>query len=153
MATIHLPLVAVDNHPDEKLINETLEALVNKKVSSKDAAQKIDSIIIGDLKRAETDSRPLGWEHYLWDSIGRSAMVIPAEHPGQESLVTFLQDIQRLPKTTILYRENEKNHEKVFWSLSAANGYSGLAQWLWELKEGEKRLLGGIFLQGLTHSN
>jgi hypothetical protein len=151
MATVNLPLVAVDNHPDEKLVNETLEALVNKKTSPKDAAQKIDSIIIGDLKRAATDSRPLGWEHYLWDSIGRSAMVIPAEHPGQEYLVTFLQDIQQLPKTTIPYRENEKGHEKVFWSLNAANGYSGLAQWLWELKEGEERLSSGILLQALTH--
>jgi Cft2 family RNA processing exonuclease len=137
MSTIKLPLEAVDNHPGEQLVNETLEALVNNNINSRDAAQKIDAVIISDLKRANTDSRPLGWEHYLWDSIGRSAMVIPADHAGQDNLVKFLQDIQLLPKTTIAYHESGEDHEKVFWTLNAENGYSGLAQWLWELKEGE----------------
>jgi hypothetical protein len=139
MATIKLPLVAVNNHPDEKLVNETLEALVNDNVSAEDAARKIDSAIIADLKRVETDSRPLGWQHSLWDSIGRSAMVVPADHSGQDRLVEFLRAIQQLPPTTISYCENGIDHEKVFWSLRAANGYSGFAQWLWELREGENR--------------
>jgi hypothetical protein len=137
MSTVKLPLGTPDEIPEEKLVNEALESLVNGTLTSKDAAQKIDSVIVTDLRSGKSNSHPLGWEHYLWDSIGRSAMVVPADHAGQDRLVQFLQDIQNLPKTTIPFAANGAEHEKIFWTLNASNGYSGLSQWLWELKEGK----------------
>jgi hypothetical protein len=134
MSTIKLPLGTDDAVANP--VYEALESLVNGEISPTDAARKVDSIIITDLARADSESHALGWEQHLWDTIGRSAMVIPAEHPGQEKLIEFLQDIQKLPRTTMSYSVAGVQHEKVFWSLTASNHYANLAQWLWELNEG-----------------
>ncbi|THU77461.1 hypothetical protein K435DRAFT_846183 [Dendrothele bispora CBS 962.96] len=136
----------------EKNIASTLQDLVNGTITPDFAAHAIDSVIISECQEAYKsytnstqehlangtieEPSPSGWSKYLWDCMGRSAMVVPADHPGQVLLVQMLQQLQCMPPHTAPELYGDKIIAKTLWVLTARNGYDGLEQWMWELDQG-----------------
>nr|POE94698.1 hypothetical protein CFP56_16935 [Quercus suber] len=132
MASIHLNISYPDDTEEEKVIVEQLQSLVDSDTSPRSCAEKIDHVIVADC----AGSSILGWQHHLWNCIGKAAMDVPANHPGQDNLVTFLLELQRLPRHRITYHVGEEVFEKEMWSLTPANRYDGFEQWMWDLNQG-----------------
>lgn len=133
-----------------------LENLVNGSIDAAMAVCTIDKIIVDDCREAyesytsmpqptadqlEDDNirgpNPAGWLKFLWNCVGKAAMRIPANHEGQDRLVTMLQELQKLPPRRLPWLLSDGTMtDKELWSLTPANGYEYLEQWLWELDQG-----------------
>jgi len=130
--------LALSNPDDDKslvLIANTLRDFVNGIVAAAAAAQDIDKVIVDECQA--DDPQPSGWQKYLWNCIGKAAMEIPADHPGQDRLVRLLQELQRLPRHEVPEKVGDEIFQKELWVLTPENKYDGLEQWLWELDQGK----------------
>ncbi|GJN75028.1 hypothetical protein PLICBS_009124 [Purpureocillium lilacinum] len=129
--------LALSNPDDDKslvLIANTLRDFVNGIVAAAAAARDIDKVIVDECQA--DDPQPSGWQKYLWNCIGKAAMEIPADHPGQDRLVRLLQELQRLPRHGVPEKVGDEIFQKELWVLTPENKYDGLEQWLWELDQG-----------------
>nr|POE48937.1 hypothetical protein CFP56_39034 [Quercus suber] len=133
MAPIHLNFIDPNDTDKEKRIVELLQDLINGNTSPKSCAEKIDDIIVTD----SASSSALDWQKYLWDCIGKAAILVQTDHPGQDHLVAFLQELQQLPRHNVQYHVGEEVFTKELWHLKAQNRYDGFEQWMWELDQGK----------------
>ncbi|XXH05598.1 hypothetical protein Hte_012030 [Hypoxylon texense] len=143
-----------DSAADVKIIT-TLQGLVDGLLEPRAAAETIDAEIVRDCQEAYVSytsvpspspeqlenktiraPQPAGWIKFLWDCVGKAAMKVPANHAGQDRLVSLLYELQQLPKHRVPWLAAGNLIEKELWSLNAKNGYEGLNQWLWELDQG-----------------
>lgn len=137
-SSIALNLAHAGTTDSEKVITDTLEALVNGTVEPTPAAKTIDRIIVDQVGKG--DGYPAGWRQYLWLLLGNAVPKIPHEHPGQDRLVSMLQAIQNLSPHSLPYTDEEgQRKESQLWD-TTPKGYSDLEQWLWEVNEGEYML-------------
>ena len=133
--TINLNISDATDTEGEKQIASSIQKLVNSELDAALAARNIDGSIVAETKDTESPDT-LGWLKYLWDCLGKSAMEVPAAHPGQGRMVELLQELQQLPKHHVRQLLGGSISQKELWVLSPANQYEGLEQWLWELNEG-----------------
>lgn len=117
---VDLGLIDEDHDANETILCEVLGRLVNGEQDSKAAAAAITDMMIKDCEDTMAQylnlasnsahsndgkdmepSSAIGWQHMLWRYLGRSAMMIPPDHPGQQHLVAFVVDLQRLPRRTV----------------------------------------------------
>ncbi|KAJ6440032.1 MFS monocarboxylate transporter [Purpureocillium lavendulum] len=133
-AAISLNLSDPDDCKAEVQIAGILQGLVNGSASPAAAARDIDKIIVDGCQQEAPN--PSGWQKYLWDCLGKSAMVVPSNHPGQDSLISLLEELQRLPRHEVPEQVGDEVFQKELWTLTPENKYEGLEQWLWELDQG-----------------
>ncbi|KAF2154412.1 hypothetical protein K461DRAFT_267429 [Myriangium duriaei CBS 260.36] len=103
-----------DDDGEERVFLQILQDLVNCQKDPAKAAQEITTIIVDDCEKSfakwsdpstrtfDTDGHPdvsiaYGWQHMLWHALRQIGEVVPADHPGQHSLVSFLAELQQQP--------------------------------------------------------
>ncbi|KAI0848547.1 hypothetical protein F5Y00DRAFT_270056 [Daldinia vernicosa] len=139
----------------ENKIVATLQDLVDDAESPRSAAKIINRVIIDDCRDASISynsasdptagqiesgtvraPNPGGWMEYLWDCLGRAAMRVPADHRGQDRLVSLLQELRQLPKILVPGLVAGEMRETILWNITKETRYEGLTQWLWDLDQG-----------------
>ncbi|KAH6876632.1 hypothetical protein B0T10DRAFT_521116 [Thelonectria olida] len=139
----------------ETQLQDAFQDLVDGAISPQDAARAIDGIITSDCqeayeayrswqasaeKQSDNESvpgpQPAGWQKYLWDCFGMSAMKMAAESPAQDRLVDLFKELQNLPRHTVPWLCNGEMIEKTLWELTRQNSYDYFDQWMWELDQG-----------------
>lgn len=134
---VPLPLGLADPSDDEadKQLHATMQGLVDGEIEAAAAARTIHALVIrsceegyaaagneGDGERPATASGT-GWKGYLWRTVGKVAIAVPAHHAGQDRLVAFLQELFRLPPHTIRFKGREGNvWETTFWEDAKKDG-------------------------------
>ncbi|PNY29947.1 Uncharacterized protein TCAP_00137 [Tolypocladium capitatum] len=78
---------------------------------------------------------PAGWLKFLWDCLGKAAMDVPHDHPGQDRLVALLQQLQRLPQHGDAEPVAGNLSEGELRALTPVKKCNALEQWLWELDQ------------------
>lgn len=147
--------------PGHKRITTIFQDLVNGIVEPQNAAETIDEIIVGDCQEAylsyasvvpkptaqQTISGavrtpcPSAWLRFLWESFGKTAMVVPYDHAGQDRLVDLIQELQRLPAHKVPEAMGDSLADKELYILTENNGYDGFQDWLSELNRSKFHIL------------
>ncbi|POR34425.1 Uncharacterized protein TPAR_05393 [Tolypocladium paradoxum] len=152
---INLGLFDPSDPASDKEVAAALEDLVNGTLEPFGAAKTIDEVIRADVQEAYTSytsqphptpeqledgivrkPSPAGWQRFLWLSLGEVALRVPADHPGQQSVVAFLQELPRLPRHKVpeVIGDTKEVREKELWAQDTA--YDGFEQWMYEVNEG-----------------
>lgn len=143
-----------DSEADKQIIT-TLENLVNGSIDPLSAAQTIDRTIVAEcheayvseVPNANSDGEqneaitPGGWLQFLWNCLGRIAMIVPSDHSGQDHIISMLQELQRMPRHKVPYFLNGQPAEKELYILTRATRYEYFEQWLWTVDQGECHFL------------
>ncbi|UNI19641.1 hypothetical protein JDV02_005816 [Purpureocillium takamizusanense] len=135
VSSISLGLSDPDDCKSEVDIANTLQDLVNGATDSASGARDIDKVVVDECRQTD-NPRPSGWQRYLWDCLGKAAMAVPADHPGQDRLVELLRELQRLPRHEVPEKVGDELFHKELWVLAPENKYDGFEQQLWELDQG-----------------
>ncbi|KND91997.1 hypothetical protein TOPH_03376 [Tolypocladium ophioglossoides CBS 100239] len=155
MSSLTLNISDPGDSKADKEITDTLQSLVNGSIDPAAAAHVIDKTVVTDCQEGlasytsvpnPTSSQledgtirapyPAGWLKFLWDCVGKAAMEVPSDHPGQDRLVTLLQELQRLPRHSVPELVAGELSERELWTSTPANRFEGLELWLWELDQG-----------------
>lgn len=123
--TVPLAWILADPSDDEQdnELNTMMQRLVDGEVEAAAAAKEIDALIVNDCQqeragqyesiRNNQDSpgndgngniaTPSGWVPHLWRTVGKVAIAVPHHHAGQDRLVRFIQELQRLPSRIVSF--------------------------------------------------
>lgn len=156
---IDLGLLDPSDPAPDKEVAAALEDLVNGSLDPFGAAKTIDEVIRADLRVAYASytsqpdptleqleeglvrkPNPAGWQRFLWLGLGAVALRVPADHPGQDGVVTFLQELVRLPRHKVpeVVGDEKDVRETELWVKDTA--YDDLEQWMYEVNEGSAAL-------------
>jgi hypothetical protein len=131
----------------EMIIGDTVDELIDGLVDPLSAAQTVDRTIVAQCQDSSDDIisgerlraiTPEGWLGFLWNVIGSLATGTSSDLPGQDRLVSMLQDLQRMPRHTVPYNLNGQHVETELYILNHAIGYEDLkvVQWMIDLGPG-----------------
>lgn len=156
MSILDLKISQNEDDESSKRMKIILHDVVNGVQDPASAAQSIDIIIVKDCEEAYSSytstpnptieqieseeirsPQPDEWLQLLWNIMGHAAMVIPFDHPGQDRLVSLLQELQRMPLHKVPWFFSDKVITKDIYNLTPENEYDYFQQWLWELDQGD----------------